>query len=437
MLSSTACQKVIAMESTEKKGLAWNSPNSLLLFALLAGGIAGWFQPPFIVEMASVLSNLFISLLRLVSLPIIFCSVVATASGMSSGAEARQLGGRTLCYTLLTTVLAATVALLLFLSIDPVQSGLREITGGSLPAVVGEGHGYLAYLVQVVPSNVIKPFAENNVVGVLILALFLSAATLSLPVENKKVLHSFFQSLFMAIMKMTGWIVKAMPLAVFSFVILFMKDLRQGIELHSLALYLVCVVAANLVQALVVLPIFLKVKGLSPWHMFKGMFPALSVAFFSKSSGAALPMAMRCAIENVGVDRKVAHFSLPLCTTMNMNGCAAFILTTVLFVSMSHGVTYQPIELPMWIVIATIAAVGNAGVPMGCYFLSSAILAAMGVPLEILGVILPFYTFIDMIETAINVWSDACVTAVVGRDLAGSTLLAPEEARALSSSASS
>jgi len=147
------------------------------------------------------------------------------------------------------------------------------------------------------------------------------------------------------------------------------------------------------------------------------MFPALSVAFFTKSSAAALPMAMRCAEENLKVSRKVAGFTLPLCTTINMNGCAAFILITVLFVSMSNGIVYTPAEMIVWIFVSTIAAVGNAGVPMGCYFLSGAFLAAMNVPLNILGVILPFYTIIDMIETAVNVWSDSCVAAVVDKEI--------------------
>lgn len=130
-------------------------------------------------------------------------------------------------------------------------------------------------------------------------------------------------------------------------------------------------------------------------------------------------MAMKCAEEKLGISRKIASFSLPLCTTINMNGCAGFILITVLFVSMSNGISFSMAEMVVWIFIATIAAVGNAGVPMGCYFLASAFLAAMNVPLNILGIILPFYTLIDMVETAINVWSDSCVTAIVHKEVEG------------------
>jgi Na+/H+-dicarboxylate symporter len=218
-------------------------------------------------------------------------------------------------------------------------------------------------------------------------------------------------------MKMTAWIIAVMPIAVWAFVTLFLKDLRAGLEMKSLALYLLCVVLANLIQAFVVLPLFLKSKGIAPSKFAKAMLPALSVAFFAKSSSAALPAAMSCAERNGGVSPKVAGFSLPLCTTINMNACAAFILITVLFVSMCHGMEYTLTEMGLWIVIATIAAIGNAGVPMGCYFLSGALLAAMNVPLNILGVILPFYTLIDMLESAINVWSDSCVTTVVDSEL--------------------
>jgi Na+/H+-dicarboxylate symporter len=218
-------------------------------------------------------------------------------------------------------------------------------------------------------------------------------------------------------MKVTTWIVSLMPLAIWAFVTLFVKDLNNGLEMESIAFYLGCVVIANLIQAFIVLPLFLKSKGISPYQLARAMMPALSLAFFSKSSSAALPLAMQCAENKGGVKREVASFSLPLCTTINMNGCAAFILTTVLFVSMSHGMVWSSFEMLLWIGIATIAAVGNAGVPMGCFFLSSAFLAAMNVPLNMLGVILPFYSLIDMLESAINVWSDSCVTAAVNREI--------------------
>lgn len=392
------------------------NPNIFFGLAVLLGVCTGhfWHDSFIVVKTAETISQIFINLLKLVSLPIIFLSIVSTASGMENMQEIKLLGQKVVKYTLLTTVIAATVALGLFIAIDPVRGQLAADIDSH--AAVPQT-SYLAFFIQIVPSNIVQPFSENNVIGALFLALLFSFAVVSLPSQHRKVLHSFFSSIYAAIIAITRWIVAVMPIAIWAFITLFMLDLKKGLDIKSLALYLTVVLAANLIQAFGVLPLLLKIKKISPYHMAKGMYPALSVAFFTKSSAAALPTAMQCAEENVGISRKVASFSLPLCTTINMNACAAFILTTVLFVSMSQGMTYSLPEMGLWIILSTIAAIGNAGVPMGCYFLASAFLAAMNVPLNILGVILPFYTMIDMLESAINVWSDSCVTAVVDQEV--------------------
>lgn len=394
------------------------------LIAVGCGLCSGFFDVSFLSSSAETISEIFINLLKLVSLPIIFLSILSTASGMESVEEIKHLGKKVIKYTLLTTVIAALMALVIFLAVDPVRTSVTQTVNlDSAPKTQGS---YLNHLLHVIPSNIVQPFSENNVIGVLFLAIALSLSSLALPAQNRAVLHSFFSSLYAAIMKMTTFIIKLMPLAVWAFVTLFCRDLRAGLEVKSLALYLVCVLLANVIQAAVVLPIFLKIRNISPIAMFKGMLPALSVAFFTKSSSAALPMAIKCAEERVKISKKVASFSLPLCTTINMNACAAFILITVLFVSMSNGVVFSVSEMALWIFIATIAAVGNAGVPMGCYFLSSAFLAAMNVPLNILGIILPFYTLIDMLESAINVWSDSCVTAAVQSEITADEVAAAQ-----------
>jgi len=391
------------------------NPNIFFGIALLLGLLSGLWQQPQVFSVAETVSQIFINLLKLVSLPIIFLSIVSTASGMESIQQIKQLGQKVVKYTLITTLIAATVALGLFITIDPVRGSVVQLDT-SLKSGVESAPSYLSFFIHMVPSNIIQPFSENNVMGVLFLAMFFSFAILALPSQHRAVLHTFFSAIYSAIIVITRWIVLVMPLAIWAFITLFMRDLHQGLEFKNLALYLTCVMAANLIQAGVVLPAFLKIKGLSPIQLFKNMLPALSVAFFTKSSAAALPMAMRCAEERAGISRRVASFTLPLCTTINMNACAAFILTTVLFVSMSQGVSYSVPEMLVWIILATIAAIGNAGVPMGCYFLASAFLAAMNVPLNLLGVILPFYSLIDMLESAINVWSDSCVAAVVNKE---------------------
>ncbi len=393
----------------------WRSINLSILFAvaIVCGIAAGIAEIPFVNASAVVISEIFIKLLKLVSLPIIFFSLLATASGMEDVAAFKWIGFRIMRYTLLTTALAASIALALFLLINPVNP---ENAMGLDSVAKIDKTSYGDYLLRAVPSNIIKPFVDNHVIGVMMIALLLSVALISLPKEQRAFLHTLFHALFATVMKITSWIVAFMPLAVFAFLVLFIRDLRAGLDFTTILFYLVCVVAANLVQAFIVLPLLLKWKGISPLKYARQMFPALTVAFFSKSSSASIPTAIQCAVERAHLSPRIAHFSLPLCTTINMNGCAAFILTTVLFVSMSHGMQWSLMEMVGWVVIATIAAVGNAGVPMGCYFLSGAILAALNVPLQILGVILPFYALLDMLETAINVWSDSCVTAIVEKE---------------------
>lgn len=399
------------MSDKPKKHL-FNTTNTLIIAAIL-GIFCAYIDYPFLNQVSEVVSDIFIRLLKLVSLPIIFFSLLSTLSGMSGLADVRVQGGRVLIYTLLTTVIAASIALLLYTVINPANESL---TISAQEAGQIETVSYLQYLLSIIPSNIIDPFYNNNVLGVLFIAILLSAAVLTLKKEHKTVLHQLFESLFEAVMKMTEFILKLMPLAVWAFITLFAPQLKNNNILQGLTLYLLCIILANFIQALVVLPTFLKIKGISPRKAFKAMWPALTVAFVSKSSSAALPSAIDCAVNRLGVDSRTARFSLPLCITINMNACAAFILITVLFVSQSNGVHYSALELISWIFIATLAAIGNAGVPMGCYMLSSAFLSAMGVPLQILVIILPFYVFIDMLESAINVWSDACVTAVVDMD---------------------
>ena len=198
-------------------------------------------------------------------------------------------------------------------------------------------------------------------------------------------------------------------------------DLASGVELGGLGVYFAAVLTANFVQMLVILPLVLLARGLNPLKVAKAMLPALTVAFFSKSSAGTLPVTMASAENRLGVRRPVSRFVLPICTTINMNGCAAFILLTVVYLMQNAGADITLGTLIVWILISTLTAVGNAGVPMGCFFLSASLLAGMNVPILLMGVILPFYAVVDAIETALNVWSDSCVAAMVDHDLKDET----------------
>lgn len=392
------------------------TPNFLMLLGLFLGLLAGYLHIPFLYQIATYIASITIKTLGLLALPILFLSIVSTLSGMQSLSETKVLGWRVLKYTLITTILAASLALALYLIVDPVKHFTLDTALAFQPTE--KVPTYLESLLTVFPSNVVAPFLENNVFAIVLMALVLGLSILSLKEKQKETLHHFFSSLFAAFLTLTRYIIRFMPIGVFAFITLFASELfsENSAKYQSIFYYTIVVLAANIIQGVVVLPILLLIKGVSPRKLIKGMFPAINLAFFSKSSNATLPLALENAIDKVGLSDKVARFSLPLCTTINMNGCAAFILITTLFVATINGYTFAPIDYILWVFIATLAAIGNAGVPMGCFFLSSAILTGMGVPLEVMGMILPIYSLIDMVETALNVWSDSCVTAIVDKE---------------------
>ena len=147
------------------------------------------------------------------------------------------------------------------------------------------------------------------------------------------------------------------------------------------------------------------------------MTPALAVAFFTKSSAGTLPVTLTTAEKNLAIHPQISRFVLPICTTINMNGCATFILVTSLFVMQNSGLAITPSVMISWVFISVFTAVGNAGVPMGCYFLTLSLMSSIGASVGILGLILPIYTFIDMVETVENVWSDSVVCTITHKKL--------------------
>lgn len=391
------------------------SVNVITFLAIPLGIFCGFINVPLLLNFANSITELFLKAFKLIGAPIVFFSLSSCITGMKGFDEIKHIGKKIITYTFSTTLIASFVALILFLlirPISPIHSNIVEVEPTQHLST------YLSFLFQIIPDNLLSPFINNNIISVAFLGAIIGLATLHLPEKNKKSLHLLFSSIFSLILKITEYLIYLMPLAIWAFSMTFSTEILSGkAEITHLALYAICVLGSNLLQGFLILPLFLKWKKLSPLKIAKGMYPALLTAFFSKSSNTALPIAIKCAEKNLKITPKVAKVTFPMCSVINMNGCASFMLTTVLFVSTSNGISFSPLDLVIWVFLATFAAIGNAGVPMGCYFLSSAFLVGMGVPLHILGLILPLYAIFDMVETALNVWSDSTIAAAVEQDL--------------------
>jgi Na+/H+-dicarboxylate symporter len=283
----------------------------------------------------------------------------------------------------------------------------------------GEKPGLLKALINMIPDNLLRAFLENNVLGLVIVAIALALALLTIKPEEKESVFSFFSGLLNALMRIVHIALKFLPLSVWAFVTMLSKQIlsEDTSSINVVGGLIVTVFAANLIQGIAVIPILLKLKGIQPWRLAVQVKEALFMAFFTRSSTATLPLTLEHSIRDAKVSEDVARLSLPLCATINMNGCAQFILLTTYFVSAFTGHPLAWWEHVGMILVSVIAAVGNAGVPMVCFFLASSILASKNIPLHLMGSILPLYTFVDMLETSLNVWSDVSVAKIVDNEI--------------------
>lgn len=384
--------------------------------AIILGIIVGILPYQFLHGFGTLIADAFIKIFKCISLPIISLSIIVTLAHYDAGSKMKQAWKKTLFYTITTTLIAASVACILYLIISPPNVVDASNINSDIVNKTAKA-SYLSYLINLIPANMFAPFLEHQVISVLLVSIATGIAIRCIPdADSRTTITNFFQGMHGIFIAITRWVVKLIPIAMFGFIVVTVIQLKGGmLSFEGLSKYLLVVVIANVVQGLIVLPTLLYLNQINPWKTLKGMMPALSMAFFSKSSAGTLPVTMETAERNLGVSHKISRFILPLCTSINMNGCAAFIFTTVIYLMQNHGIEITFATMLLWIVISTIAAIGNAGVPMGCFFLSASLLASMSVPVTLLGVILPFYSLIDMVETALNVWSDSCVVSIVDK----------------------
>ena len=382
------------------------------------GAILGLLGITWLNDVMNFVATVYTRLFQLLAVPTIVLAVITTFATFGSKGSGK-IFGRTLTYTLLTTFAAAAVGAALYVIVDPSNLPCLGETLNTPPQQGElEGVSYSEHLLSVIPNNIVKPFLEGNVLSLLLLAFAIGIGLSKLPdSENKAVVVKFLMGLQELLFLLIRWLIWTLPLGIIAFSAQLSAQVSAGVVADNIGKYVLVVLGGNVIQFFVVLPLFLLARGLNPIHVLAKMMPAVLMALFTKSSAATLPVTMETAEKRLGVSPKVARFVLPICTTINMNGCAAFILVTSLFVMQNGGIALTLPTILLWILVSVVSAVGNAGVPMGCYFLTLSLMSGIGAPVAILGIILPIYTIIDMVETAENVWSDSCVSAIVDNDL--------------------
>ena len=367
------------MEIQDKKQGKNKQTKQLALWsgALILGAILGALGIEVLNGMMNFVATVYTRLFQLLAVPTIALAVVTTLSSLGNQADTGKIFRHAIVYTLLTTIAAAAVGLVLYnivapgnLPTDMVQSGTSE-----LPQNL-EQTSYYDHILGVIPNNIIKPFAEGNVLSILLLAAAAGIALAKMPQSDKKdvVVKGLLglQDLLFMLIRGLIW---ALPLGIVAFAAQLSAQFSAGIVMDSLGKYVAIILGGNVIQFFIVLPLFLLARGINPVRTLSKMMPAVLMALFTKSSAATLPVTMNTAETRMGVSNKVSRFVLPICTTINMNGCAAFILVTSLFLMQNGGIQLSLSTMILWLFIS------------------------------------------DMIETAENVWSDSCVCAMVDKDM--------------------
>ncbi len=399
------------------------------LGALALGVVLGLLRVTAIDRTADVIATVYTRLFQLLAVPTIALAVITTLASFGRDRSTAKIFGKALQYTLLTTLAAAIVGGGLYALIRPgnLPASLLTTDTGAVPENLKD-FSLGQHFLSVIPDNILRPILEGNVLSILIIAFAMGFAISRMPdTEGKNILHKGLDGLQEMLFMLIRGLIWTLPLGIVAFAEQLAAQASGGVMMDTIGRYILVVVGGNFAQILVVLPLFLMSRGLNPFKVFRAMAPAVLMALFTKSSAATLPVTMQSAETRLGVSPKISRFVLPLCTTINMNGCAAFIAVTSLFVLQNGGMTIDFATIATWVLISVISAIGNAGVPMGCYFLTLSLMTGMGAPVAVMGLILPVYTIIDMIETAENVWSDSCVCAMTGHDMKEMTDLKKQE----------
>jgi Na+/H+-dicarboxylate symporter len=363
------------------------------------------------------LGDLFLRLLRMITVPLIVTSLVTGVAGLGSTSRLGSMFGKTMLYYFVTSMLAIFTGIAM---VNLVRPGI----GVSLPfggkAVAAGQNQSLATIFtnlinSMVPPNPVQALAEGEFLSIITFSILVGVFIIKVGGKSGETLSGFFQAGFDVMMDMTQAVIRLAPIGVLAFMLF--ATCTQGIEVFkTFAWYMVTVALALLFHAVVTLPLIVwLVAKRSPWEYAKAMTPALLTAFSTASSNGTLPLTMTSVEERAGVSNRVSSFVLPLGATVNMDGTALYEAVAVLFIAqaVTGGLTFE--QQIIVAVTALLASVGAAGIPSAGLVMMAIVLQAVGLPLEAVGLIIAVDRVLDMARTSVNVWSDSCGCAVLNR----------------------
>lgn len=412
--------------ATKKMALHWQ-----ILIALCLSVITGLMleQDSSILGMPLLpilvfIGTLFLNALKMLIVPLIMASIITGMMGLT-GDTLGRLGSKTILYYATTSLVAILIGLF-FVNLfqpgvvdgEPARHiiGLSSETAVVVDRVGDKGAADIAeVLLRMVPPNIVTAAANGQMLGLIFFSLIFGYFISKLEGGPARVQKDFWQGLLDIMMMMTELVMKFAPIGVYALVTKVL--LISGVDaFEPLAFFFLTVILALAVHLLIFLPLILRyLARVSPGKHFKAMLPALLTAFSTSSSSATLPITIDCVEKRAGVSNQVAGFTLPLGATINMDGTALYECVAAMFIAQAYGISLDITTQFTIVLVALLTSIGVAGIPSASLVAITIILAAIGLPLEGIGLILVVDRVLDMCRTSVNVFSDSCAAVTIAR----------------------
>ena len=393
----------------EKKKLALSTQIFIALVIAIVVGIALTGNPAIATRYIKPFGTIFLNLIKWIVCPLVFFSIMAGVVSMRDIKKVGAVGGSTVIYYMITTAFAVGIGLLfanLLKGIFPVLSTADLSYEPSATSV-----NFMDTLVSIFPSNFIKPFVDANMLQIIVSSLFVGFALILINggKDSDFAAVSVCNDICMKAMEM---ILKLSPIGVFCLLCPVVAENGPAV-LGSLAKVLLVAYLCYIVHAAVVYSLSVKALGkISPIRFFKGMLPAIMMAFSSASSVGTLPLNLECS-QKLGADKEVASFVLPLGATINMDGSAIYQGVCAVFIASCFGISLSFSQMLTIVLTATLASIGTAGVPGAGMVMLAMVLQSVGLPVEGIALVAGVDRIFDMGRTVVNITGDASCAIVV------------------------
>lgn len=401
-----------------------------IALAIVAALIAGHLTPveSDLFKVYDFLGTLFLNALKMIIVPLIVSSIICSVSGLGEGDHLGRLGGKTLIYYATSSLLAILVGLAVVnittpgisdgkpagaqLNLGTDKAALQK----ALSRIEGRGSGDIVDIfLRMVPKNIFAAAHETQMLGLIFFSILFGVFMTRISNQYQPTLQQFWHGVADTMVAITMFIMRFAPVGVFGLIAETVSATGFGAFKPVLGFFLTVVVSLAL-HTFVILPLALSALGrVKPVRHFQAMAPAMLTAFSTASSSATLPLTMECVRERAGVSRSTSSFVLPLGATVNMDGTALYECVAAMFIAQAYGLDLSLATQFTIVLVALLTSIGVAGIPAASLVAIVVILAAVGLPPEGIGILMITDRILDMMRTAVNVFSDSCAAVIIAR----------------------